>query len=56
MVTLRKDKAVKVSKWLDKKIEGYISDKKTKIVFPSKRNFVDQAVMKLLEEKGVNLK
>jgi len=51
----RQDTAVRVSKWLDKEIEIYISDKKTRIAFPSKRNFVDLAIMKLLEEKGVNL-
>ena len=57
MVTnnLRKDTAVRVSKWLDKEIEGYISDKKNKVAFPSKRNFVDAAVLKLLEEKGIEL-
>lgn len=51
----RKDTAVRVSRWLDKAIEKYISDKKVKVHFPSKRNFVDMAVMKLLEEKGVKL-
>ena len=52
----RSDTAVRVSKWLDKEIEGYISDKKNKVSFPSKRNFVDTAVMRLLEEKGVKIK
>ena len=51
----RNDTAVRVSKWLDKKIEGYISDRKIKVEFPSKRNFVDTAVMQLLEEKGVKI-
>ena len=57
MVTLklRKDTAVRVSKWLDREIEGYISDKKNKVAFPSKRNFVDAAVLKMLEDKGVKL-
>ena len=52
----RNDTAVRISKWLDKAVEGYISDRKTKVKFPSKRNFVDTAVMQLLEKKGVKLK
>ncbi len=51
----RSDTAIRISRWLDKKIENYISNKKRKIDFPSKRNFVDTAVMQLLEEKGVKL-
>jgi len=53
--TKRKDTAVRVSRWLDEEIENYVSDKKNKVSFPSKRNFVDTAVMQLLEEKGVKL-
>jgi len=49
----RKDTAVRVSKWLDKEIENYLTDKKIKIEFPSKRNFIDTAVLQLLEEKKV---
>lgn len=58
MVTLsseRDDTAVRVSRWLDEAIENYISDRKIKIEFPSKRNFVDNAVMAFLEKKGVKL-
>ena len=56
MVTRRrKDTAVKVSRWLDKEVQDYISDRLNKVEFPSKRNFVDKAVMRLLEEKGVRL-
>ena len=51
----RSDTAVRVSRWLDEAVEGYISDRKIKIEFPSKRNFVDSAVMAFLEEKGVKL-
>ena len=51
----RNDTAVRVSRWLDEEIENYISDRKIKIEFPSKRNFVDNAVMHLLEGKGVKL-
>jgi len=57
MVTeTRNDTAVRISKWLDKAVEGYISDRKMKVKFPSKRNFVDTAVMQLLEKSGVKLK
>ena len=56
MVTDRNDTVIRISKWLDKAVEGYISDRKTKVKFPSKRNFVDTAVMQLLEKKGVKLK
>ena len=51
----RSDTAIRVSRWLDEAIENYISNKKIKIEFPSKRNFVDNAVMQLLEGKGVKL-
>ena len=59
MVTLsnkRSDTAVRISRWLDEAVEDYISDKKVRVNFPSKRNFVDTAVMQLLEEKKVKLK
>ncbi len=55
VTTQRKDTAVRVSRWLDDAVENYISDKKMKVEFPSKRNFVDKAVMQFLEGKGVNL-
>lgn len=51
----RSDTAVRISRWLDEAIEGYISNKKIRVEFPSKRNFVDTAVMQLLEEKKVKL-
>jgi len=51
----RKDTVIRISKWLNKSVENYISDKKIRVEFPNKRNFVDKAVMKFLEEKGVNL-
>ena len=51
----RSDTAIRVSRWLDKEIEVYVSDKKNKVTFPSKRNFVDKAVMELLEKNGVKL-
>lgn len=58
MVTLsneRNDTAIRVSRWLDNEIDSYISDRKIKVEFPSKRNFVDNAVMAFLEKKGVEL-
>jgi len=51
----RKDTVVRVSGWLDDAVENYISERKVRVEFPSKRNFVDKAVMRLLEEKEVNL-
>jgi hypothetical protein len=48
----RSDTAVRISRWLDEAVENYISNKKSRLEFPSKRNFVDNAVAKLLEEKG----
>lgn len=51
----RKDTAIKVSRWLDDAVKDYISSRKVNVEFPSKRNFVDKAVMKLLEAKGVRL-
>ncbi|MCD4771124.1 hypothetical protein K8R30_01775 [archaeon] len=58
MVTIsnkRSDTAVRISRWLDEAVENYISDKRVRVSFPSKRNFVDTAVMQLLEEKKVKL-
>jgi len=47
---------VKASKWLIKEVDNYINkNNKNKSDFPSKRNFVDRAIMLLLEQRGVNL-
>jgi len=55
MVTTQ-ETTVKVSKWLIDEIENYIDrNLKNKSDFPSKRNFIDRAVMKLLEQQGVDL-
>ena len=51
----RKDTAVRISKWLDKEVERYLTDRKVKLEYPSKRNFVDRAILSFLEEKGVKL-
>ena len=58
MVTLstkRSDTAVRISRWLDEAVENYLTDRKIKVEFPSKRNFVDKAVMQLLEKRRVKL-
>jgi len=55
MVT-NKETTVKVSKWLIDEVDRFINkNMKNASDFPSKRNFVDRAVIKLLEESGVNL-
>jgi hypothetical protein len=55
MVT-NKETTVKVSKWLVDEIDKFVNkNMKNASDFPSKRNFVDRAVMKLLDEYGVNL-
>lgn len=51
----RKDSVVRVSKWLDEEIEKYISNRKSRVEYPTKRNFVDIAILKFLEEKGVKV-
>ena len=56
MVT-NKETTVKMSKWLVEEIDKYINQNmKNASDFPSKRNFVDRAVIKLLEEHGNELK
>lgn len=55
MVTNR-EATVKISKWLLEEIDDYVSDsKKNMSDFPSKRNFVDRAVISLLEKRGVTI-
>lgn len=55
MVTTQ-ETTVKISKWLIDEIERFINKSmKNKSDFPSKRNFIDRAVIRLLEEQGVNL-
>ena len=47
---------VKISRWLLDEIEKFVDkNKKNKSDYPTKRNFVDRAVIRLLEEKGVTL-
>ena len=55
MVTTQ-ETTVKMSKWLVDEIDNFINrNNKNASDFPSKRNFVDRAVIKLLEEQGVKL-
>jgi len=44
------DVSVKLDKELKEEIEAYISKDKNRIDFPSLKNFVDKAVLKLLKE------
>ena len=44
------DVPVKLDKELKEEIEKYISKGKNRISYPSVKNFVDKAVLKLLEE------
>ena len=47
---------VKVSRWLIEAVDRHINkSNKNKTEFPSKRNFVDRAVILLLEQRGVDL-
>lgn len=56
MVT-NKETTVKVSKWLIKEVESYINGKNViRTEFPSKRVFVDMAILNFLEDKGFKLK
>jgi hypothetical protein len=51
-----RETTVKVSKWLVEEIDKFVNkNMKNASDFPSKRNFVDRAVIMMLEERGVNL-
>ncbi|MGK0209580.1 MAG: hypothetical protein ACI83O_000859 [Patescibacteria group bacterium] len=55
MVTVT-ESTVKISKWLLDEIDLYVGKTKRNATdFPSKKNFVDRAVINLLEEKGVEV-
>ncbi len=48
---------VKVSKWLIDEVENYINSKAlTRTEFPSKRNFVDMAIINFLRKRRFKLK
>jgi hypothetical protein len=44
------DVTVKIDKELKKEIETFLSKEKNKIEYPSLKNFVDKAILKLLKE------
>ena len=55
MVT-NKETTVKISKWLLDEVDKFINkNMKNASDFPSKRNFVDRGIIKLLDESGVDL-
>ena len=55
MVT-NQETTVKISKWILEEVDNYVGkNKKNKSNFPSKRNFVDRAIMTYLEERGIKL-
>jgi len=55
MVT-NEETTVKISKWLINELDVFInSSKKNKSDFPSKRNFIDRAVIDFLEKKGIKV-
>lgn len=50
------DSTVKISKWLLNEIESFVNkNRKNKTAFPSKRNFVDRAVLNFLELNGAKI-
>lgn len=50
------DSTVKISKWLLDEIETFVNrNRKNKTAFPSKRNFVDRAVLNFLELNGAKV-
>jgi len=55
-MAVNKETTVKVSRWLVEEIQGYISRSKRNLSeFPSKKTFVDRAVIEMLERRGVEL-
>lgn len=55
MVT-NKETTVKVSKWLIDEVDSYLrSSIRNQTEFPSKRNFVDKAIIELLIKGGLKL-
>ena len=55
MVT-NNETTVKISRWILSEVEGYINkNNRNKAEFPSKRNFVDRAVINFFENKGIKM-
>lgn len=51
-----KETTVKISRWLVTEVSEFINSSSRNISeFPSKKNFVDKAVINMLESKGVKL-
>ena len=56
MVT-NNETTVKVSRWLISEVDRYIlANMRNQTEFPSKRNFVDKAIIDFLEKRGFKLK
>ncbi len=56
MVT-NEETTVKVSKWLVGEVEKYLGGSiRNKTEFPSKRNFVDKAIIEFLEKRRFKLR
>jgi hypothetical protein len=56
MVTTE-ETTVKVSKWLVGEVERYVAESmRNKTEFPSKRNFVDKAIIEFLERRKFKLR
>jgi len=45
-----KRETVKINSFLLEEIEDFLEDKENKIEYPSVKNFIDKAVLKLLKE------
>jgi hypothetical protein len=55
MVT-NEETTVKVSRWLIKEVDGYLKGSvRNQTEFPSKRNFVDKAIIELLVKRGLKI-
>jgi hypothetical protein len=55
MVT-NNETTVKISRWILSEVEEYINkNNRNKAEFPSKRNFVDRAVINFFENKGIKM-
>lgn len=53
----RSDTVVRVSRWLDDAVEDFLkSNKAVSLEYPSKRNFVDNAILLLLKKNNVRVR
>jgi len=52
----KNETTVKISRWLIKEVELFIEkNNKNKSEFPSKKNFVDKAVIQMLQNQGMKI-